>query len=109
MQFDCNDKESRKFFATLQKVFISVNTPVNPNGDLYINVFSTQEEANEDAELIWSYLTKSERKRRRVYAATASRNDVSEDGINGDEVDWEQLMQWDSFVGSFDSKSESEL
>lgn len=109
MQFNYNDKKSRKFFSTLQKVFISVNAPANPNDDLYINVFSTQEEANEDAELIWSYLTKSERKRHRVYAATASRNDVSEDGINGDEVDWEQLMRWDGFVGSFDSKSDGEL
>ena len=55
------------------KKYLVVDEPKN-GGDIFATVCNTLEEANVEAEYKWEHLTRSERKKRKIYAAHVEDN-----------------------------------
>ena len=68
--------------------------------------FDSLEEANDDAEMQWHYLTKDERKERHVYVAVVTGTDLDPEELLKpyNEIDWNNNYSCDLPEGGFDSE-----
>ena len=73
-------------------------------------MFRTPEDANREAAMQWSYLTRAEKKHCHIYACLVTEDDLDPDdvedyGLDGDKV-WCGHISADGFPGAFDSDKE---
>ena len=54
----------------------------------WVEVFDTEEEAREHAEISLQYLTKREREQNLVYIADVVREDLADHAFDDEEIDW---------------------
>lgn len=75
------------------------------DGDSFEDLYDTPEAANRAAEKAWYHLTPAERKKRHIFAAAVTLEDLDpdfapdEDGV----IDWYMWHSLRTFPGAFDS------
>lgn len=68
-------------------------------------VYDTADEANIEAELLWNHLTDSEKKRRHIYVALVTADQLAPDDVEEyGEGAWGMVSDMNSFPGAFDSE-----
>lgn len=80
-------------------------------GDIYQEIFDTPEAANNAAEYQWGHLTRSEQRRRHIYAGVVTEADLDPDIVEDEGIDaaWCSVIDCNDFPGSFDSEKLQEF
>lgn len=90
------------------KKYLVIDERLDGTGDVFTEVFDTQDEADDSALGAWQHLTKKEQKERHIFVGEVSDDDLYEWAFDTDDdgkemIDWSAYKQYDS-VG-FDSEN----
>lgn len=79
------------------------------DGDCDIYLFTTAEEANQRAEMLWDHLTAREKKKRHIFASVVTSDQLDPYNVKeyGEEDAWRMISDLDDFPGRFDSDDEN--